>query len=53
MILWEFRGFAELQVPLRLQSTEVVGDGIVWARYLVRGDQKHNVFERALPHTSI
>ena len=29
-------GIPELQVPLRLQSTEVVGDGIVWARYLVR-----------------
>ena len=30
-------GIADLQVPLRLQSTEVVGDGIVWARYLVQG----------------
>jgi 2,5-diamino-6-(ribosylamino)-4(3H)-pyrimidinone 5'-phosphate reductase len=30
-------GIADLQVPLRLQSTEVVGHGIVWARYLVQG----------------
>jgi 2,5-diamino-6-(ribosylamino)-4(3H)-pyrimidinone 5'-phosphate reductase len=29
-------GIPELQVPLRLQSTEVVGDGIVWARYTVQ-----------------
>lgn len=29
-------GIAELQVPLRLQSTEVVGDGIVWSRYTVQ-----------------
>jgi 2,5-diamino-6-(ribosylamino)-4(3H)-pyrimidinone 5'-phosphate reductase len=29
-------GIAELQVPLRLQSTEVVGDGIVWVRYSVQ-----------------
>ena len=26
-------GIPELQVPLRLQSTEVVGNGVVWARY--------------------
>jgi 2,5-diamino-6-(ribosylamino)-4(3H)-pyrimidinone 5'-phosphate reductase len=30
-------GIPELQVPLRLQSTEVLGDGIVWARYAVQG----------------
>jgi 2,5-diamino-6-(ribosylamino)-4(3H)-pyrimidinone 5'-phosphate reductase len=30
-------GIPELQIPLRLQSTEVVGDGIVWARYMVKG----------------
>jgi 2,5-diamino-6-(ribosylamino)-4(3H)-pyrimidinone 5'-phosphate reductase len=30
-------GIPELQVPLRLQSTEVVGDGIVWSRYTVQG----------------
>jgi len=29
-------GIAELQVPLRLQSAEVVGDGVVWARYRVK-----------------
>jgi 2,5-diamino-6-(ribosylamino)-4(3H)-pyrimidinone 5'-phosphate reductase len=28
-------GIPELQVPLRLQSAEVVGEGIVWARYRV------------------
>ncbi|RPI39681.1 MAG: RibD family protein [Methanoregulaceae archaeon] len=26
-------GIPELQVPLRLESTEVVGNGVVWARY--------------------
>lgn len=31
-------GIPELQVPLRLQSAEVVGDGIVWARYRVEMD---------------
>lgn len=30
-------GITDLQVPLRLQSAEVVGDGIVWARYRVQG----------------
>jgi len=30
-------GIADLQVPLRLQSMEAVGDGIVWVRYLVQG----------------
>ncbi len=30
-------GIPDLQVPLRLQSAEVVGDGVVWARYLVHG----------------
>jgi 2,5-diamino-6-(ribosylamino)-4(3H)-pyrimidinone 5'-phosphate reductase len=30
-------GIPDLQVPLRLQGMEVVGDGIVWARYLVQG----------------
>jgi 2,5-diamino-6-(ribosylamino)-4(3H)-pyrimidinone 5'-phosphate reductase len=29
-------GIAALQVPLRLKSTEVVGDGILWARYVVQ-----------------
>jgi len=29
-------GIPDLQVSLRLQSAEVVKDGIVWARYLVR-----------------
>jgi 2,5-diamino-6-(ribosylamino)-4(3H)-pyrimidinone 5'-phosphate reductase len=29
-------GIPELQVPLRLVSTEVVGDGIIWARYTMR-----------------
>jgi 2,5-diamino-6-(ribosylamino)-4(3H)-pyrimidinone 5'-phosphate reductase len=29
-------GIPELQVPLRLQSTEVVGNGVVRARYLVQ-----------------
>jgi 2,5-diamino-6-(ribosylamino)-4(3H)-pyrimidinone 5'-phosphate reductase len=29
-------GIAELQVSLKLQCTEVVGNGIVWARYLVQ-----------------
>ncbi|MFA5268672.1 MAG: RibD family protein [Methanoregula sp.] len=28
-------GIPELQVPLRLQSAEVVGDGVIWARYRV------------------
>ena len=28
----------ELQVPLRLQSTEVVGNGVVWARYSLTKD---------------
>lgn len=31
-------GIAGLQVPLQLQSTEVVGDGIIWARYNVKKD---------------
>ena len=31
-------GFAGLQVRLQLQSTEVVGDGIIWARYKVNKD---------------
>lgn len=30
-------GIADLQVPLRLQSAEVVGNGMVWVRYLVQG----------------
>lgn len=30
-------GIVDLQVPLGLQSAEVVGDGVVWARYLVQG----------------
>ena len=30
-------GIPELKIPLRLQSTEVVGDGIIWARYMVKG----------------
>jgi 2,5-diamino-6-(ribosylamino)-4(3H)-pyrimidinone 5'-phosphate reductase len=29
-------GIGELQIPLRLQSTEVVGNGVVWARYTVQ-----------------
>ena len=29
-------GIAGMQVPLQLQSTEVVGDGIIWARYIVQ-----------------
>jgi 2,5-diamino-6-(ribosylamino)-4(3H)-pyrimidinone 5'-phosphate reductase len=29
-------GIAGLQVPLRLKSTEVIGDGILWARYVVQ-----------------
>jgi 2,5-diamino-6-(ribosylamino)-4(3H)-pyrimidinone 5'-phosphate reductase len=29
-------GILNLQVPLRLQGMEVVGDGIVWARYSVQ-----------------
>ena len=29
-------GIPELQVPLWLQSTEVVGNGVVWARYTVK-----------------
>jgi 2,5-diamino-6-(ribosylamino)-4(3H)-pyrimidinone 5'-phosphate reductase len=28
-------GIEDLQVPLRLQSTSVVGCGIVWVRYMV------------------
>ena len=31
-------GIAGLQVPLHLQSTEVVGDGVIWARYNVKKD---------------
>jgi 2,5-diamino-6-(ribosylamino)-4(3H)-pyrimidinone 5'-phosphate reductase len=31
-------GIYGLQVPVQLQSTEVVGDGIVWARYRVKKD---------------
>jgi 2,5-diamino-6-(ribosylamino)-4(3H)-pyrimidinone 5'-phosphate reductase len=31
-------GIAGLQAPLQLQSTEVVGDGIIWARYKVKKD---------------
>ncbi|MFA5268684.1 MAG: hypothetical protein WC379_11990 [Methanoregula sp.] len=31
-------GIPELQVSLHLQSAEVVGDGIVWARYAVNKD---------------
>lgn len=30
-------GITDLQVPLKLKSAEVVGDGIVWARYRVQG----------------
>jgi 2,5-diamino-6-(ribosylamino)-4(3H)-pyrimidinone 5'-phosphate reductase len=30
-------GIPELQVPLRLQSTEIVGEGIIWARFVVQG----------------
>ena len=29
-------GFPDLQVPLQLIRTEVVGDGLVWARYSVK-----------------
>jgi 2,5-diamino-6-(ribosylamino)-4(3H)-pyrimidinone 5'-phosphate reductase len=29
-------GIPELQVPLMLQNTEIVGDGIVWARYTLQ-----------------
>ena len=32
-------GIPELQIPLRLQSAEVVGDGIVWARYSIKTDR--------------
>ena len=31
-------GIRELQVPLLLQSTEVVGNGVVWARYSLTKD---------------
>jgi len=31
-------GIPELQVPLLLQSTEVVGNGVVWARYSLTKD---------------
>jgi riboflavin biosynthesis pyrimidine reductase len=31
-------GIAGLQVPLQLQRTDVVGDGIIWARYRVKKD---------------
>jgi 2,5-diamino-6-(ribosylamino)-4(3H)-pyrimidinone 5'-phosphate reductase len=30
-------GIPDLQVPLRLLSTEVVGNGVIWARYVVQG----------------
>jgi hypothetical protein len=33
----EKAGFSNLQVALTHQSTEVVGDGIVWLRYSVSG----------------
>lgn len=29
-------GIGNLQIPLRLQGTEVVGNGVVWARYTVQ-----------------
>lgn len=29
-------GIAELQVPPRLESSEIVGDGLIWARYSVK-----------------
>lgn len=31
-------GIQELQLPLRLQSTSVVGDGVVWARYTMKNN---------------
>ena len=31
-------GIPQLQVPLLLQSTEVVGNGVVWARYSLKKD---------------
>lgn len=31
-------GILELHLPLRLQSAEVVGDGVVWARYTIKNE---------------
>ncbi|MDD1683822.1 MAG: RibD family protein [Methanoregula sp.] len=31
-------GIMELHLPLRLQSADVVGDGVVWARYTIKND---------------
>lgn len=33
-------GIPELQVPLPLLSTEVVGNGVVWVRYIVQQQSK-------------